>query len=565
MRYGFDSHVLDAARRELRRGAERVAVEPQVFDLLLYLIEHRDRVVSRDELLDVIWGGRIVSESAITNAINGARRAIGDSGEDQRLIRTAPRKGFRFVGRITEDVDPAAGAPPAAYPRRRAALAFAAAILLLCIGGVGGHWWLNVRPPTAQVAVPPAGSDLPELPIALLPFDDLSAGATASPLAAGISESLATDLSRNQTLLVKWFGKTPEGHKIRDAREIGRELGVDYIVQGTILRADDRVRVAAQLVDTQTGTYLWATRFDSESRNVLDQEEEVVGRIVNELTRSLTVRRADWSRREPDAATLVWRGHAVMTAALTQDKYSEAVRLYDQGLARLPDSVSAEAGIANALAVRSHYLDRDAAEADMRRATQLIEAALKTAPDDAGAHYVMGQVLRVQGHCDEALDQYQTAIALNRNHANAYAFLAACLLRAGRLDLVTPLAEKAVRLDPTNKGVGWAYLRLGVVALLQSRNDEAIPSLEKARVSFAGNELRHDVSATHSWLAAAYALKGDTGHAAAELAQAEATGPFPRAIAAFCGPGCWCADPTVKGLVNDSYYKGLQLAGWSAR
>src|SRR5579863_3156747 len=129
MRYRFDNHVLDAARRELRRGAERIAVEPQVFDLLLYLIEHRDRVVSRDELLEAIWGGRIVSESAITNAVNGARRAIGDSGDEQRLIRTAPRKGFRFVGRESEDdAVPAAGASQATPSRWRSAFIAGAAI-----------------------------------------------------------------------------------------------------------------------------------------------------------------------------------------------------------------------------------------------------------------------------------------------------------------------------------------------------------------------------------------------------------------------------------------------------
>ncbi|HVH79241.1 MAG TPA: tetratricopeptide repeat protein, partial [Stellaceae bacterium] len=257
------------------------------------------------------------------------------------------------------------------------------------------------------------------------------------------------------------------------------------------------------------------------------------------------------------------RARAVMNVALTEDKYSEAVELYDRALARSPASVGAAAGMANVLAVRAHYLKPNAAVEDMRRADGLIKAALAAAPDSAGVHYVMGQVLRLQGHCEEAIDEYQAAIALNRNYADAYAFLGACLLYTGRISPLMPLLTKAVRLDPTNKGVGWVYLRAGVATLFETRNDEAIIWLEKARAALAARQLRDDLSATHSWLAAVYGLNGDTSRASAALAQAKAVGPFPKSIGDFCGRGCWCENPAVKSLVNDTYYKGLQLAGWS--
>src|SRR5580704_16695612 len=146
MRYAFEDFVLDLGRRELWRGAGRIAVEPQVFDLLVYLVENRDRVVSRDALLAAIWGGRIVSDSAITNAINGTRRAIDDSGAEQRLIRTASRKCFRFIGAVKEadDQTPLVRAVVASPYRWGRWLVLAGGVLLLCVAIVGSSSWLRL-------------------------------------------------------------------------------------------------------------------------------------------------------------------------------------------------------------------------------------------------------------------------------------------------------------------------------------------------------------------------------------------------------------------------------------
>ena len=566
MRYAFEDHVLDVGRRELRRGSERIAVEPQVFDLLVYLVENRDRVVSRDDLLGAIWGGRIVSDSAITNAINGARRAIGDSGEEQRLIHTAPRKGFRFIGVMGEasvatlEADVTAATP---YWRSRFMIV-ASTTVLLCTAILAGSLWLRSDLSSSKLASQPSAFGIPRLPIALLPFDDLGSGTNQSPLAAGITEGLATDLAHNPTLLVRLPGRlSAQRDRPRDIREIGQEFGVGYLIQGSILRADDRVRVAAQLVEANTGTYLWADRFDSDTSNVLDQEEEIAGRIINTLYKSLNTMRADWSRKDPDAATFIFRARAVMNMAISQDKYAEAVQLYDQALEQAPDSVPAQIGLANALAVKSRHMNSVADEDGMRRAESLIKVGLAAAPDDASAHFSMAQILRLRGRCEEAVDEYQTTITLNRNDANAYGLLAACMLRAGRIGPLIPLLERAVRLDPTSPIIGSDYMRIGVVDLFQSRGDDSIIWLEKARVTFAARQQREDLSATHSWLAAAYALKGDTGRATTELTQARDSGEHPQSIEQFCRPGCWCANPAVKTLVAATYYKGLRLAGGS--
>ena len=226
MRYAFDDFVLDLGRRELWRGAGHLAVEPQVFDLLVYLVENRDRVVSRDDLLTAIWDGRIVSDSAITNAINGTRRAIDDSGAEQRLIRTAPRKGFRFIGAVKEadDQTPLVRAVVASPYRRGRSLAVAGSLLLLCIAIVAGSSWLRLdswsqkpgfwsQKSDSGPQKPDPGSQKPEARFGLpkLPFNDPGSTSSQSSLGAGITDRLSIDLSYNQTLATRAPTPSPQG------------------------------------------------------------------------------------------------------------------------------------------------------------------------------------------------------------------------------------------------------------------------------------------------------------------------------------------------------------------
>jgi DNA-binding winged helix-turn-helix (wHTH) protein len=217
MRLKFDQYVIDVARRELFRGTERVEIEPQVFDVLLYLARNPDRVIDREELLGAIWSGRIVSDSAITNRITAARRAIGDSGAAQRLIRTVPRKGVCFIGEVRDagDEAPPAKAGNASLVRRRGALVAGGGVLLLCTVGFVTLSWIR---PDVSPHEAPSALVVPRLPIALRPFDDLGSESRQSPLAAGITENLAVDLSRNQSVTTRfWTGQfgNGNGHAVR--------------------------------------------------------------------------------------------------------------------------------------------------------------------------------------------------------------------------------------------------------------------------------------------------------------------------------------------------------------
>jgi TolB-like protein len=224
LRFQFEDYVLDTDRRELHRGADLVRLAPRVFDLLDYLIRNRERVVSKDDLIATVWDGRIVSESALTTRINAVRRAIGDSGEQQRLIKTLPQKGIRFVGAVREDQAPADGSA--------------------------------VEPPRPPLALP----DKPS--IAVLPFTNVGGDPEQDYFADGMADETINALSRCSWLFViaRNSSFTYKGRAV-DIRQVGRELGVRYVLEGSVRRGGDRLRFTGQLIEAATGVHIWADRW----------------------------------------------------------------------------------------------------------------------------------------------------------------------------------------------------------------------------------------------------------------------------------------------------------------
>jgi adenylate cyclase len=249
--YLFEDFGLDTDRRELYRGATPVPVEPKVFDLLAYVIQNRDRVVSKDDLIAAIWNGRIVSESALTTCINAARNAIGDSGEAQRLIKTLPRKGVRFVGSVREQEGnpPAAVATDAASGRSRPSLA------------------------------------LPDKPtVAVLPFTNMSGDPEQEYFSDGITEDIITDLSKVSALnvLSRSTTFTFKGQAV-EIGQIAQRLKVSYVIEGSVRKAGGRVRITAQLIDASKDSHIWGERYDRELNDIFALQDEIAQTIVAAL------------------------------------------------------------------------------------------------------------------------------------------------------------------------------------------------------------------------------------------------------------------------------------------
>jgi DNA-binding winged helix-turn-helix (wHTH) protein/TolB-like protein len=569
MRLTFDDYVLDVARRELWRGSEPIAVEPQVFDLLVYLVQNPDRVISRDELLQAVWDGRVVSESAINNRVNAARRAIGDSGEAQRLILTVPRKGFRFVKVVKElgaDVTKAAvplhsarsrGIPRALFVATASALLSVAITAFLLWPGAGPLSSLPAGVVPGQTPIPTSGGDL-RLPIAVLPLTAHDGGADQADLAASITEGLTTELSRNSGLFVTL--RHTASFDLDKPRQIGRGPPARYILDGSVERANGEIRVTARLADAETGEYLWADHYDRAVGNRLDLEDEIVGRIVNAIGTALVLREADRAREHTDAAHLIWRGRALMRTVASRKTVAEAVEVLERALEIQPGSVSAEIQLANTLAISTVGPFQINGAERLRRAEHLIDAAVAAAPNSAGAHYSKAQVLRLQGRYEAAIGEYEMTIALNRNATNAYDMLGDCKLIVGAIGDVIPLEERAIRLDPSDSFAGGYYQRIGIVELFQSHIGQAISLFEKARTAYATRQNEWGVRAD-SWLAAAYALNGETSRAANALAEARKSDEYPASIAQYRRQTPWLTNSNVRAVVEATYFNGLRLAG----
>ncbi|MBR0907550.1 winged helix-turn-helix domain-containing protein [Bradyrhizobium liaoningense] len=264
MRYLFDDYVLDTDRRELHRGADAVSVTPQVFDILDYLISNRERVVSKDDLMNAIWKGRIVSDAALTTRMNGARAAVGDCGETQRLIKTIPRKGFRFVGAVREVRKPT----PAVHHR-----------------------------PEAE----PAALPLPDKPsIAVLPFASLSSDSEQEHFADGIVEEITMALAHFRWLFVIARNSSfAYKGRVVDVKQVGRELGVRYVLEGSVRKAGNRIRIAGQLIDAETGTHLWADRFEGPIEDMFDLQDNLTSSVIGAIAPKLQREEIKRARRKP--------------------------------------------------------------------------------------------------------------------------------------------------------------------------------------------------------------------------------------------------------------------------
>jgi adenylate cyclase len=420
-------------------------------------------------------------------------------------------------------------------------------------------------PAPSVLPIPPVSppAAVPHLSIVVLPFTNLSNDPEQQYFADGITEDLTTDLSRIADMLVisRNTAFTYQGKRV-DTKQVGRELGVRYVLEGSVRRSGSQVRINAQLIDAETDAHLWAERFDGDAADLFALQDEITSRIANELNLELLSAEAARPTERPDVQEYILRFRAAWNNPPARDNYVQVISLLEHALALNPQSVDAQSWLATVLAGRAMNGMSDSAAADIKRAEDLAGQALAASPRSPLAHYAKGQVLRAQtqvlhlDRCEQAITEYETALASNRNWMVAYSNIAACKLLAGSIEEAIPLYERVLRLSPRDRYVGLNYMRIGRVHLLQSRIDEAVTWLEKAR----GAMPEHPQP--HANLASAYALKGETERAAAELAEARRLSPDDRySSIARLRAITYFGVPKVRALNEATYCVGLRKAG----
>jgi TolB-like protein len=409
--YSFEDFSLDTARRELRRGSVLVPLQPQVFDLLEYSIRNRERIITKDDLLVAVWNGRIVSESTLSTRINAARGAIGDSGAQQRLIRTAYGKGIRFVGVVSEEEDAVA-----------------------VFGGLAG---------TEQSPDKPT--------IAVLPFESLSGDPEQEYFADGMVEEITTALSK-----VRWFFVIARNssfaykHRSLDVKQVGRELGVRYVLEGSVRKAGDRVRISAQLVNTETGSHVWADRYDRELADIFALQDEITERVVAAIEPQLYTAEHFRSRRKPPASLDAWECVVRALSSVGQNSragLAAAETLCRRAIAIAPSYGQAHSLLAWVLVRRTSRVGGDL-KTILSEASAEARAALDLDEQDPWAHLSNGVVRwRMRRH-DEAARAFCRALELNPNFALAHAYLGLPLSALGAHQEAAKSAQHALRLSP---------------------------------------------------------------------------------------------------------------------
>jgi len=408
--------------------------------------------------------------------------------------------------------------------------------------------------PAGPIPQPPVA---PHMSIVVLPFGNLSNDPEQQYFADGITEDLTTDLSRIEgSFVISRNSAFTYKDKPVNAKQIGGELGVRYVLEGSVRRSGNQVRVNAQLIDAESDAHLWAERFDRDTSDLFALQDEITGRIAVTLNLELVAAEAARPTDNPDALDYILRGRAAFNKGPARDNYNKAIGWYERALALDPQSVEARGNLANALMNRVMSGVTDAAATDIARAEGLVGQALAASPRSPLAHWAKGQVLRAQRRWAEAIPEYETVIASDRNRVAAVYALGVCKLYVGSIEETIPLVEQAIGLSPRDFSIGIFYQQIGFVHLLQSRTDEAIVWLEKARSANPAHP------PTRAYLASAYALNGESERASAELAEARSLSSEGRysSISRYHAIVAYWGVPKIRALVEATYFAGLRKA-----
>jgi TolB-like protein/DNA-binding winged helix-turn-helix (wHTH) protein/cytochrome c-type biogenesis protein CcmH/NrfG len=441
----FGDYVLDRERRELSRGSEQIALEPQVLDVLIHLVQNRDRVVTKDDLIACVWDGRIVSDSTLTSRVNAARRAVGDSGDRQEVIKTYARRGFRFLGavQIAGDGDGSSGpvergeiAPAAALPQADASVAD------------------EGRRPDAALKWGGRPS------VAVLPFSNLSGDSEQEYFTDGITEDIITALSRHRSLAVitrngNFASKSAGG----DLRQAGLTLGAEYLVEGSVRKAGERVRITTQLVETEGGRQLWAERYDRDLQNLFALQDEITTTIAARIEPEVGAAERLRVERKAVPALHAWDFFRLGTKHFyksTPADNLEAQRLFRRALEIDPNLAEAYGYLSYATVLSMVYFEAELNEERLAEAVVIGRKGVELDDQDGLIRFMYGRALLATKAYGDALAELETAVELNPCLAVSYCGLGDSLAYEGRITEAIPYFQKAIELSPYDP-LRWAF------------------------------------------------------------------------------------------------------------
>lgn len=544
VRYRFAQFDLDPTRRELSRVGTAVHIEPQVFDLIVHLVRNRDRIVSKDELIDTIWNGRVISEAALSSRINGARRALDDNGNDQNFIKTLHKRGFRFVADVQELSADQNLAP-----------------LVSENVTVSGPTSLALSPDVSSLADVVSESiradAVTRSSIAVIPFANMSADPENDYFSYGLSEDIIRLLARNRWLAVISRHSTVhfQGRPV-DAREIGAQLGVKYLVVGSVRKNREAVRITAELVRTADGEQLWSDTYDLQLESIFDIQQEMATQIAATIEPELSrVEQKLAARKEPsslDAWDCYQRGLWNLWR-FTAPGFDQAEAYFQRAIAADPEFARGH-GALSYVNVQRAFID-DPTDRPARLKTALSQANLAVALDDFDCfcQCVLGRALCVTHRNDEAMAALDLSLELNPSFAQAYFAQGFNLLWHGREIEAEALLDRATTLSPRDNHISsfhhvrsWAHFSL----------EEYELAVEFARRAIRQSNVSYQAFAT---LAASLGVLGERAAANEIAAQLLQRKPGYTAGTAR-GQLFFCNDPNFV----DRYVEGLRIAGLPA-
>src|SRR5712692_7913225 len=443
----FEPFRLDVRNAQLWRGQEVIRLTNKALAILHYLAERSGQLVTKDALFAAVWPRVVVSDSALVACIGELRRALGDARRTPQFIETVHGRGYRFIASITTTAQPVSSS--------------------------------KFQVSSSQLSPPLPLPDKPS--IAVLPFVNMSGDPEQEYFSDGLTEVLTGDLSQISSLFViaRNSAFTYKGKAVK-VQDVGREMGVRYVLEGGVLKAEDTVRITAQLIDATTGYYLWSERYDRPLLHILTLQDEIVQKIVTTLKLQLTLQEQGYSVRKHtdnlEAYDAFLRGVEYYWR-FTKETNAQARQMYEKALALDPQYAEAVA-----LLGWTYWLEWDwrwsADPQTLERALALAQQALALDDSLPTAHTGLSYVYAQQQQYDQAIAEGERALALDPNNADSYALQTNVLNYAGRPEEALRMMEQAMRLNP--RYPPWYLFELGMAYRLTGRYAEAIAQLKEA-------------------------------------------------------------------------------------